>query len=74
MEISKISLKGQITIPGKIRKAIGLKPGDMVSYSVENGVIIMKRIEPFDSKFHAALSETMEEWNSPEDEEAFRDL
>ena len=74
MEISKLSYKGQITIPKEIRKAIGLEPGDMVSYSVENGVVILKRLEPFDSKFHAALSETMEEWNSPEDDEAFHDL
>ncbi len=74
MEISKLSVKGQITIPKEIRKAIGLQPGDMVSYSVDNGVILLKRLQSFDSRFHAALSETMEEWASPDDDEAFRDL
>jgi len=34
----------------------------------------LSRIEPFDASFHAALSTTLDEWNSPEDEEAFRDL
>lgn len=29
---------------------------------------------PFDKAYHAALSATLEEWHSPEDDEAFRDL
>ena len=74
MEISRLSPKGQITIPKDIRKSAGLKPGDLVAYGTENGVITIKRVEPFDSKFHAALSEVLEEWNSTEDDEAFRDL
>ncbi|MEA2604040.1 MAG: hypothetical protein QOF89_5032 [Acidobacteriota bacterium] len=36
--------------------------------------VVLKRVEPFDAVFHAALSTMLEEWNSPEDEEAFRDL
>jgi hypothetical protein len=31
-------------------------------------------VEPFDAEFHAALSVTLDEWNSPEDDEAFREL
>jgi len=74
MEISRLSQKGQVTIPKKIRKLAGLEPGDLVAYGAENGVVTIKRLEPFDSKFHAALSEVLEEWNSPEDDEAFGDL
>jgi hypothetical protein len=33
-----------------------------------------QRDSPFDAAYHAAVSETLEEWASPEDEEAFRDL
>jgi AbrB family looped-hinge helix DNA binding protein len=29
--------KGQVTIPAEIRKALGLKPRDKVSFRVENG-------------------------------------
>jgi len=29
---------------------------------------------PFDAPWHDALAATLEEWNSPEDNEAFRDL
>jgi Protein of unknown function (DUF2442) len=39
---------------------------------VEEG--ILRRIELSDSVFHESLSATLEEWNSPEDEEAFRHL
>jgi len=33
-----------------------------------------KGAEPFDTAFHDALSATLDEWTTPEDEEAFRDL
>lgn len=74
MKTSRISAKGQITIPKEIRKTIGVEPGDMVAYEVEKGVVVLKRVDPFDAAFHAALSQTLDEWTTPEDEEAFRDL
>ena len=37
-------------------------------------VVVVGRIEPFDRAFHAALSDTLTEWSSPEDEKAFCDL
>ena len=33
-----------------------------------------KGAEPFDTAFHDALSATLNEWVTSEDEEAFRDL
>jgi antitoxin PrlF len=32
---STVTRKGQTTIPGKIRKALGLNPGDTLEYVVE---------------------------------------
>ena len=72
--VSRISSKGQVTIPAKIRKAIGIEPGDMVGYELQGKSVKLKRIEPFDAAYHAAVSGTLEEWNSAEDEEAFNDL
>ena len=72
--ISKLSTKGQVTIPANIRKAIGVEPGDLISYELQGESIKLKRIEPFDAAYHTSVSETLEEWNSPEDEEAFSDL
>jgi len=72
MHTSRLSSKGQVTIPKEIREAIGLEPGNMIAY--QNGSVILSRVEAFDVAFHEALSKTLEEWESPEDEEAFRDL
>ena len=72
--VSRISSKGQVTIPAKVRNAIGLKSGDFVAYEVHENTVLLRRIEPIDVAFHRALGSTLEEWNSKEDEEAFRDL
>jgi len=74
MNLSRLSTKGQVTIPKAARAAIGLKAGDLVSYEVQDGVLLLRRAQPFDAVYHESLSETLEEWNSPEDEEAFSGL
>ncbi len=72
--VSKLSAKGQITIPGDLRKAVGIEPGDIIAYELEGRTIKLKRIDPIDAAYHAAIAETLEEWSSPQDEEAFNDL
>jgi len=74
MIASKLSVKGQVTVPAEIRRVLGLKPGDSVGYELRDGVAILRRLAPFDAAFHVALSGTLEEWATPEDDEAFRDL
>ena len=74
MNLSKVSAKGQVTIPKQVREMLGVKPGDWIRYESENGIVSMRRVEPFDAEFHAALSGTLDEWNSQADDEAFRDL
>ncbi len=41
MELAKITMRGQITIPVEIRKKLGVKDGDKVIFLEENGRIIM---------------------------------
>jgi len=42
MELAKITLRGQITIPVEIRKKLGVRDGDKVVFVEENGRIIME--------------------------------
>lgn len=74
MHTSKVSSKAQITLPRKVREALGAKAGDMIVYEVHGDEVKLKRLDPFDAAFHRSLSSTLDEWTTDEDEEAFRDL
>jgi len=74
MLVSKVSRKGQVTIPKKVRESLHANAGDLIEYEVQGNVVMIRRAGPFDRAFHGALSDTLTEWSSPEDEEAFRDL
>ena len=71
---SRLSSKGQVTIPVAVREKLHLEPGDTVVYEIEDERAVLRRAEPFDIAYHASVSATLDEWTSPEDEEAFRDL
>lgn len=74
VHVSRVSSKGQVTLPKKVREAIGVRPGDAVAYDVSKGSVTLRRAAPLDVAFHTALEQTLEEWASSEDEEAFGDL
>ena len=74
VQISRVSSKGQVTLPRKVREAIGVRPGDAVAYHVGRGVVTLRRLEPIDLAFHAAVESTLAEWGSKEDDEAYGDL
>lgn len=42
MELAKVTVRGQITIPIEIRKKLSIKEGDKVVFLEENGKIIME--------------------------------
>lgn len=69
---AKITSKGQTTIPKEVRKQLGLEPGDMLSYEVPSGAVMVRKVEHFDAAWHQTIASTLEEWNSPEDDEAFK--
>jgi len=47
VQVSRPSAKGQVTIPKETGEILGLKPGDMGVYEVQNGVTTLRRAEPF---------------------------
>ncbi len=74
-QLAKISSKGQVTIPADVRKKLHLATGDTIAWETEaDGRVWVRRLEPLDLDYLAAVSGTLSEWNSPEDDEAYRDL
>ncbi|WP_290758830.1 MULTISPECIES: AbrB/MazE/SpoVT family DNA-binding domain-containing protein [unclassified Exiguobacterium] len=45
MELSKLTSKGQITIPKKIRQALQVEEGDRVAFIEEDGFVIMAKAD-----------------------------
>jgi AbrB family looped-hinge helix DNA binding protein len=42
-----LTVKGQVTIPKRVRDALGLKPGDKVDFVVsEGGTVAVRRADP----------------------------
>lgn len=76
MLTSKVTTKGQVTLPKEVRERLHVRAGDTLSYEVQpNDTVVVRKLEPFDAEWHEALSTTLaEEWNSPYDHEAFDDL
>jgi len=73
--LSRLSPKGQTTLPKRVREALGLRPGDHLLYEVgEDGTVRIRKAEPLDLEGLRALEATLSEWASPEDEEAYRGL
>ena len=72
--VSRLSSKGQITLPKRIRESLGLRPGDPVAYELGGGIAILRRAEPLDVEYHRELTTTLSEWSLPADDEAFGDL
>ena len=77
MEIAtaKLTSKSQASIPAKIRKQLGLKPGDTIAYELsEDGSVALRKAQPLDLAYSAALGETLSEWAGEVDEQDYAGL
>jgi AbrB family looped-hinge helix DNA binding protein len=54
MPSSKVTRKGQITIPQAYREALGLREGDSVRIALEQGAVVLRRTVPW-SEFAGSL-------------------
>lgn len=48
MIFTKLSKRGQIVIPKKIRKLANLEPGDTVKFTIKANRIILEKIDPIE--------------------------
>lgn len=51
MMTSRISAKGQITIPKRLRDRLGMPPGTTLSFEARDGILLAKRVggDPLDA-------------------------
>ena len=46
MQVSKITTKGQVTIPQKLRKMLGVRPGDKIVFEAsDDGKVLIRNID-----------------------------
>lgn len=43
---AKVGARGQAVIPKPIRDQMGIRPGDQVSFTIEEGRIVVEKVEP----------------------------
>ena len=74
METSRVTSKGQTTIPATIRKATNIISGDLLMFTTDGNQVTIMKIELPTDDYSDSVSGTFSELSSPEDEEAWRDL
>lgn len=74
MRSFKLTEKYQSTIPNDVRNFLHLKKGDRVTFKIENNKVILDKLSYSDNEYLYSLSNTLTEWSSMEDEEAYNDL
>jgi antitoxin PrlF len=73
--VSKLTSKYQTTVPARVREALLLEKGDSLLFEVhDDGAVTVRKAVPLDHAFHGSLDATLAEWESGEDDEAYRDL
>jgi AbrB family looped-hinge helix DNA binding protein len=73
-ELATITAKGQVTIPKAIREALELRQGDQLRWDLDDGGVRVRLVTPLDLTYLRGVEAGLDEWASPEDEQAFADL
>jgi len=63
-----------MTLPRRVRQAAHLAAGDVVTVVVEGERIIIRKLSAADDVYLRGVQESLAEWNSAEDDDAWRDL
>jgi antitoxin PrlF len=74
MLASKVTEKYQATIPSEVRNFLHLKKGDRVKFKIEGDKVMVQKLPYVDYEYLDFISQSLTEWSSPEDEEAYNDL
>lgn len=72
---SRLTSKFQATIPLRIREHLHLKQKDEIVYELlSDGTVVVRKITPLDLEYLKSMESTLSEWNSENDERAYKHL
>ena len=74
MELTKVTRRGQTTIPKKIRQALGIDRGDVLRFELHGDGATLSKAADGEGAYLKALEGSMGEWLSEADEKAYGDL
>ena len=74
MAFSRMTQKYQATIPRPVREALGVGAGDRIEFVITPDGVLLRRAPARDADLGALESTLAPEWDSPADDDAFRDL
>ena len=66
---SKITSKGQVTVPKRVRESLGIKVGDSIAYEVNEDNAVIRRIPKIDVEWANSIENTLTEWVDGLDDE-----
>ena len=74
MDLARFIAGAQATIPNPIREAVGLSEGDVIAFEIEGDHVVLRKVVSDADGYLQGLTAVLSEWDSPEDEAAWRDL
>lgn len=69
VSISKISDKGQITVPKLIRDVLSLSSGDLIQYEVIGNIVNIKKLNAEENTYLRSIEPHLDEWQGTEDDD-----
>lgn len=74
MELGRMTSRGRITIPKRIRDEANLRQGDLIAFWIQGSRLILRKAPSAQDDYPEGLPHLLGEWSSPADEHAWRDL
>ena len=75
--LTRLTSKHQTTIPAEVRRVLGLRAGDTVEFAIKGRSVTIRKASARISDevaFRVSQAHAMRDWDTPEDDEAFRDI
>ncbi len=66
---SRLSTKGQTTIPKPVRDRLRLSDGDSIAFEVREDEIVLRKLPRVDPEWDRAVETTLSEWNDTVDDD-----